>query len=173
VPAFTCVCILYVTDDVDEGESKYMPTFGTLDIVNSFDPEVPHNAVVAETLLLAASPINIVVLFLTKNVDIWKFSILVLTLNIINILFDELDGVIDTDKPVISVAEVLAVLNVSVFVVLTTCNILPAGNPVLLALVNTVPLVAGNVSVVVPDTAGDSSVTEPEVEPLSISLAIS
>jgi hypothetical protein len=36
-----------------------------------------------------------------------------------------------------------------------------------------VSVVVGNVSVVVPDTAGDSSVTEPEVEPLSISLAIS
>jgi hypothetical protein len=38
--------------------------------------------------------------------------------------------------------------------------------------VTTLPVVAGKVSVVVPDTAGDSSVTEPEVEPLSISLAI-
>jgi hypothetical protein len=88
------------------------------------------------------------------------------------ILFDADDGVIDTDNPVTSVNEVDDVLNEFVLVVLTTCNILPAGNPVLLALVNTVPLVVGNVSVVVPDTAGDSSVTEPEVEPLSISLAI-
>ena len=39
--------------------------------------------------------------------------------------------------------------------------------------VRTLPVVAGKVSVVVPATAGTSSVTEPEVEPLSISLAIS
>jgi hypothetical protein len=35
-----------------------------------------------------------------------------------------------------------------------------------------VALVVGNVSVVVPDTAGDDNVTEPDVEPLSIRLAI-
>jgi hypothetical protein len=38
--------------------------------------------------------------------------------------------------------------------------------------VNTVPLVVGNVSVVVPDTAGEDNVTLPDVEPLSIRLAI-
>jgi hypothetical protein len=40
------------------------------------------------------------------------------------------------------------------------------------AVVMIVPLVVGNVSVVVPDTAGEDNVTEPDVEPLKIRLAI-
>jgi hypothetical protein len=56
----------------------------------------------------------------------------------------------------------------------------PVGVPAITGLVNvcpvavvsTVPLVAGNVSVVVPDTAGEDNVTLPDVEPLKIRLAI-
>ena len=90
------------------------------------------------------------------------------------ILLDVLDGVIETDNPVTSTIEVEVVENVSVFVALTTCKTLPAGklDPIL-ADVNTVPLVVGKVSVVVPDTAGAANVTLPDVEPLSIRLAIS
>jgi hypothetical protein len=44
-----------------------------------------------------------------------------------SILLEELVGVIETDKPVTSVKELLEVVNVSVFVVLTTCNTEPAG----------------------------------------------
>jgi hypothetical protein len=58
--------------------------------------------------------------------------------------------------------------NVSVFVVLTTCNTLPAGKLVLVPFVNTVPLVVGNVSVVVPATAPDTIVVSPDVEPLNL-----
>jgi len=44
---------------------------------------------------------------------------------------------------------------------------------VLLALVNTVPLVVGKVSVVVPETEGDSIEIEPDVAPFNMSFAIS
>jgi hypothetical protein len=52
-------------------------------------------------------------------------------------------------------------------------SVVPTIVPLGVVPITTVPLVAGRVNTVVPDTAGDSSVTEPEVEPLSISLAIS
>jgi hypothetical protein len=39
-------------------------------------------------------------------------------------------------------------------------------------LIANVDVVVGNVSVVVPDTAGEDNVTLPDVEPLSIRLAI-
>ena len=43
-------------------------------------------------------------------------------------MLEELLGVIDADNPVISTNVVLVVEKVSVLVVLTTCNTLPAGN---------------------------------------------
>jgi hypothetical protein len=52
------------------------------------------------------------------------------------------DGVIETERPVMSTYEVLAVENVSVFVVLTTCNTVPA----LFVEIN-VPVFVGKVSV--------------------------
>jgi hypothetical protein len=50
----------------------------------------------------------------------------------------------------------------------------PSANSIVCApLVTTkVPVVVGKVSIVVPDTAGASSVTEPEVSPLKTSLDI-
>jgi hypothetical protein len=49
----------------------------------------------------------------------------IIPLNITRILFDELVGVIETDKPVMSTYEALVVENVSVLTVCTTCNTLP------------------------------------------------
>jgi len=97
-----------------------------------------------------------------------ELGVAALTSAKINILLLALDGVIDTDNPVISANVPLAdvVENVLVFVALATCNTLPAGKLELrLALVITLPLVDGNVSVVVPATFGADSVTDPLVSP--------
>jgi hypothetical protein len=85
-------------------------------------------------------------------------------------LFEDDVGVIDTEKDVVT-KEVLVVEVELVVVALTTCNTLPAGKLVLVPFVSTVPLVVGSVSVVVPDTAGDSREIDPDVAPLRISLA--
>jgi hypothetical protein len=55
-------------------------------------------------------------------------SAAILKLYITNILLEEAVGVILTDKPVISVKDVLVLEKVSVLVALTTCNTEPAGN---------------------------------------------
>ena len=95
-------------------------------------------------LLPAVSPIQIAVLPLTN----WYaappalVSPAKLQLKIINILLVDDVGVIETDKPVTSVKDVADVENVSVLVVLTTCNTAPAGNDalaILLAAVVSVP----------------------------------
>jgi hypothetical protein len=70
-------------------------------------------------------------------------------------------GVIETESPVISINEVLVVLSVSVFVALTTCNTLPAGKPVVVALVSTVPVASGSVSVLFVFVTGANRVTVP------------
>ena len=79
-------------------------------------------------------------------------------------LFVALVGVIETDNPVKSTNDVDVVENAFVFVVLTTCNTVPA-----VLLVKTVPVKAGRVSVFVPATAGAEIVTCPDVSPVRTS----
>ena len=107
----------------------------------------------------------------------------------------------ETDKPVISVNVALATENVSVFVVLTTCNTLPAGiaaaaRPVAFVRTNVegvpklgvvsvlfvsvcvaanptkVSVTAGRVRVFVPLIAGAAMVIEPLVSPDTTTLLI-
>jgi hypothetical protein len=87
-------------------------------------------------------------------------------------LLEELVGVIESEKLVVTKDVLVVDITPDVAVELTTCNTLPAGKLVLVPFVNTVPLVVGNVSVVVPDTAGEDNVTLPDVEPFKIRLAI-
>jgi hypothetical protein len=125
-----------------------------------------------ESLLPAASPIQIAVEPLTSCADHPEVPVVpaALPLNITNILFEADVGVIDTDIPVMSThAADVPVENVSVLVVLTTCNTLPAG---IVFVVTIVPLVVGNVSVVVPATLGASNVIVPDVFPEIITLDI-
>jgi hypothetical protein len=70
-------------------------------------------------------------------------------------------GVIETLKPVTSPKVVDDIENVSVLVVLTTCNTLPAGKPVVVALVSTVPVASGSVSVLFVFVMGANRVTVP------------
>jgi hypothetical protein len=85
-----------------------------------------------------------------------------------------------------SVANVVAAGKVTVPIAVAesiTCNlvevllnvilpVLTVAPPITVEVVAKVPLVVGKVSVVVPDTAGEDNVTLPDVEPLSIRLAI-
>jgi hypothetical protein len=95
-----------------------------------------------------------------------------LKLKIAITLLEALVGVIESEKLVVTKDVLVVDVTPDVVVELTTCNTLPAGKLVLVPFVSTVPLVVGNVSVVVPDTAGEDNVTLPDVEPLSIRLAI-
>jgi hypothetical protein len=92
-------------------------------------PPPDQATLVTGVLLPLAAPTAIAVDTLTKR-TIGKLPAFVpcIRLYITRILLVALVGVIDTDKPVMSVNDVLPVVKVSVLVVLTTCNTEPVGN---------------------------------------------
>lgn len=107
---------MYVIEDVDAGESR---------CVTDADRAIQEYELIAQEerdLFDAASPIAIAVAPL-KSLSGPLFEsplTLPLTLQITRILLEVLDGVIDAESPVMSVNDVLVVVNTSVFVVLTT-----------------------------------------------------
>ena len=76
------------------------------------------------------------------------------------------DGVIEAVNPVTSTYEVEVVVNRVEVLALTTCNTLPAGKPVVVALVNTVPELSGKFSVRSVFEFGLASVNVPVPEAL-------
>ena len=137
----TNACTLYVVADVVFGESKN---------IAGIDPQNEElcSQLLNVELIDPAVPTLSAVEFLTR----FRYPPLVAledtkTCDKIKILLVADDGVIDTESPVISTGVRLVVVNASSFVALTTCNTEPAGKPVVVALVKTVPLTSGKFSV--------------------------
>ena len=126
--------------DVVAGLSRKFPEIVPLGIVESEVEKPPK----AACLLPTAVPASMVVESLSslKLTRLTVYCCEPFTLTNTNILLVALLGVMLTERPVISINDVLVVVNVSVFVVLTTCNTVP-GDPV----VTSVPEAAGSVSV--------------------------
>jgi hypothetical protein len=72
-----------------------------------------------------------------------------------------LEGVIDIDNPVMSVNDVLVVENVSVLVVLNTCNTVPG-----VLFESSVPVTAGSVDVKLLALLGEAMVNTPAPDAL-------
>jgi hypothetical protein len=75
-------------------------------------------------------------------------------------LLDALVGVIETEKEVVTKLELVVDVD-EVVVAFTTCNTLPAGKPVVVALDSTVPVASGSVSVLFVFVMGANRVTVP------------
>jgi hypothetical protein len=74
------------------------------------------------------------------------------------------DGVIEAVNPVTSTYEVEVVVNRVEILALTTCNTLPAGKPVVVALVSIVPVLSGSVIVLFVFVTGATKDTVPVPE---------